>query len=146
MSNRPRPYVRLALCGLLPALIVLLSAAAASARQGDGKLSFEVYKDKGGEFRWRLKAGNGKIIAVPEDAYKNHADVKNAIESIQKNVAKMKVEYYQDKAKEHRWRLKATNGRVMARASEGYKQKEGAEKAVETFKAGVKTATVMEKK
>ena len=28
---------------------------------------FEVYKDKAGEFRFRLKARNGEIIAVSED-------------------------------------------------------------------------------
>ena len=27
---------------------------------------FEVYEDKAGEFRFRLKAGNGEIVAVGE--------------------------------------------------------------------------------
>lgn len=47
---------------------------------------FELYKDKAGKFRFRLKAGNGEIIAVGE-AYESKASAKNGIESVQKNAA-----------------------------------------------------------
>ncbi len=45
---------------------------------------FEVYADKAGEFRFRLKARNGEIIAVSE-GYKAKASCKNGIESVRKN-------------------------------------------------------------
>jgi len=45
---------------------------------------FEMYKDKAGEFRFRLKAGNGQIIATGE-GYKAKAGCLNGIESIKKN-------------------------------------------------------------
>ena len=45
---------------------------------------FEVYVDKAGEFRFRLKARNGEIIAVSE-GYKAKASCLNGIESIRKN-------------------------------------------------------------
>ena len=45
---------------------------------------FEVYMDKAGEYRFRLKARNGEIIAVGE-GYKAKASCKNGIESIKKN-------------------------------------------------------------
>ena len=45
---------------------------------------FEVYTDKGGEFRFRLKATNGQIIAVSE-GYKAMASCLNGIESVKKN-------------------------------------------------------------
>lgn len=45
---------------------------------------FEVYKDKAGEFRFRLKATNGQIIAVGE-GYKALASCLNGIESVKKN-------------------------------------------------------------
>jgi len=45
---------------------------------------FELYSDKGGKFRFRLKAGNGEIIAVSE-AYESKASAKNGIESVRKN-------------------------------------------------------------
>lgn len=45
---------------------------------------FEVYKDKAGEFRFRLKAKNGQIIATGE-GYKAKAGCMNGIESVKKN-------------------------------------------------------------
>jgi uncharacterized protein YegP (UPF0339 family) len=47
---------------------------------------FEVYVDKAGEFRFRLKAKNGQIIAVGQ-GYKAKKSVLNGIESIRKNAA-----------------------------------------------------------
>ena len=52
---------------------------------------FEVYKDKAGEFRFRLKAGNGEIIATGE-GYKAKASCLNGIESIRKNAPEAPVE------------------------------------------------------
>lgn len=51
---------------------------------------FEVYKDKAGEFRFRLKATNGQIIAVGE-GYKALAGCMNGIESIKKNAPDAEV-------------------------------------------------------
>ena len=45
---------------------------------------FEVYTDKAGEFRFRLKAKNGQIIATSE-GYKAKASCLNGIESVKKN-------------------------------------------------------------
>ncbi len=45
---------------------------------------FEVYKDKAGEFRFRLKARNGEIILTGE-SYKAKASCLNGIDSIRRN-------------------------------------------------------------
>jgi len=45
---------------------------------------FEVYADKAGEFRFRLKARNGEVIATSE-GYKTKASCLNGIESVKKN-------------------------------------------------------------
>ena len=45
---------------------------------------FEIYKDKAGEFRFRLKAKNGEIIAASE-GYVKKDSCKNGIESVRKN-------------------------------------------------------------
>ncbi|MBR6800204.1 MAG: YegP family protein [Eubacteriaceae bacterium] len=45
---------------------------------------FEVYLDKAGEFRFRLKASNGQNIARSE-GYKAKASCLNGIESVKKN-------------------------------------------------------------
>ena len=47
---------------------------------------FEVYKDSAGEFRFRLKARNGQVIATGE-GYKTKAGVLNGIDSIKRNAA-----------------------------------------------------------
>jgi uncharacterized protein YegP (UPF0339 family) len=51
---------------------------------------FEVYKDAAGKFRFRLKAGNGEIIAVGE-AYESKPGALNGIESIKKNAAEAEI-------------------------------------------------------
>ncbi len=52
---------------------------------------YEVYTDKAGEFRFRLKAKNGEIIATSE-GYKAKASALNGIASIGKNAPEAKVE------------------------------------------------------
>ena len=51
---------------------------------------FEVYTDKAGETRFRLKASNGEIIGVGE-SYKEKASCLNGIESIRKNAADSEI-------------------------------------------------------
>jgi len=51
---------------------------------------FEVYTDKAGEFRFRLKAKNGEIIATGE-GYKAKASCLKGIESIRKNAPDAEV-------------------------------------------------------
>lgn len=47
---------------------------------------FEVYQDKKGEFRFRLRAGNGQVIATGQ-GYKAKKSCMNGIDSIKKNAA-----------------------------------------------------------
>jgi len=51
---------------------------------------FEVYKDKAGEFRFRLKAKNGQIIAVGE-GYKEKKSCLKGIASVKKNAPAAKI-------------------------------------------------------
>lgn len=52
---------------------------------------FEMYTDKKGEFRFRLKARNGEIIAASE-GYKAKASCLNGIESVRNNAPDAAVE------------------------------------------------------
>jgi len=45
---------------------------------------FEIYEDKNNEWRWRLKAGNGEIIAVSE-GYTTKQNLLKNIESVRQN-------------------------------------------------------------
>jgi uncharacterized protein YegP (UPF0339 family) len=53
---------------------------------------FELYKDKSGEFRFRLKAGNGEVIATSSESYQTKASALNGIESIKKNAGDANVD------------------------------------------------------
>lgn len=52
---------------------------------------FELYKDAGGKFRFRLKAGNGQVIAVGE-AYESKSAAMNGIESVKSNAGSATVD------------------------------------------------------
>ena len=52
---------------------------------------FEVYTDKAGEFRFRLKARNGQVIAVSE-GYTTKASCENGIASVKKNAPEAEIE------------------------------------------------------
>ena len=52
---------------------------------------FEVYADRAGKFRFRLKASNGEIIAVGE-AYESKTAAMNGIESIRRHASEASVQ------------------------------------------------------
>ena len=53
---------------------------------------FEVYMDRGGQYRFRLKSANGRIIAVSE-GYRALSGCLNGIVSVQKNAAQARLVY-----------------------------------------------------
>ena len=108
--------------------------------------------------KFDLKATNGQVIATSE-VYNSDAACKNGIESVRKNapVAAVedqtiegyavekhpKFEIYADKAGEFRFRLKATNGQVIA-VSEGYKAMTSCVNGIESVKKNAVDAEVVE--
>ena len=80
---------------------------------------FEVYKDKAGEFRFRLKASNGQIILASE-GYKQKASAMNGINSVKKNApSDSNYERKETKSGAHRFNLLAANKQVIG-TSESY--------------------------
>ncbi len=108
--------------------------------------------------KFDLKATNGQVIATSE-VYTTDAACKNGIASVQKNapVAAVenqtvegyateknpKFEIYNDKAGEFRFRLKATNGQVIA-VSEGYTALASCLNGVESVKKNAVDAEIVE--
>ena len=108
--------------------------------------------------KFDLKAGNGEVIATSE-VYESEAACKNGIASVAKNapVANVenqtnegyatekcpKFEVYTDKAGEYRFRLKATNGQIIA-VSEGYTSEAGCLNGVESVKKNAADAETVE--
>ena len=69
--------------------LLLVAAVApfrpASAADPKAAATFEVYQDKGGEFRWRLRADNTQILATSGEGYKERRSCEAAIESVKKH-------------------------------------------------------------
>jgi len=115
---------------------------------------FVVKQTKTG-FKFDLKAGNGEIIASSE-IYTTEAACLKGLESVRKNCVGAvedqtvegfevqkhpKFEVYQDKAGEYRFRLKATNGQIVA-TGEGYKSKPSCLNGIESIKKNAPEAKV----
>jgi len=108
--------------------------------------------------KFDLKAGNGEVIATSE-VYNTEASCRKGIASVQKNapIAAVenqtaegyavekhpKFEVYNDKAGEFRFRLKATNGQVIA-VSEGYVAMASCVNGVESVKKNAVDAEIIE--
>ena len=116
---------------------------------------FEVKQTKTG-FKFNLKAGNGEIIANSE-VYTTEAACIKGLESVRRNCVGAvedqtvenfevqkhpKFEVYLDKAGEYRFRLKATNGQVIA-VGEGYKTKSSCLNGIESIKKNAPEAPVV---
>ena len=110
--------------------------------------------------KFDLKANNGEVIATSE-VYKSEASCKKGLESVRRNApiaaiedqtvegfAKEKhpkFEIYLDKAGEYRFRLKATNGQIIA-VSEGYKAMAGCRNGIASVKKNAADADVVDAK
>jgi uncharacterized protein YegP (UPF0339 family) len=51
---------------------------------------FELYQDKGGDYRFRLKAANGEVIASGQ-GYTSKSGAMNGIDSVRRNAADAEV-------------------------------------------------------
>lgn len=110
-------------------------------------------------FTFSLKAGNGEIIATGGEVYSSLDSCKNGCASVAKNAPiaaiedqtvegfdtekNPKFEIYKDKAGEFRFRLKASNGQIIA-ASEGYVKKDSCKNGIESVKKNAVDAPIVE--
>ena len=110
-------------------------------------------------FTFSLKAGNGEIIATGGEVYSSLDSCKNGCASVAKNAPiaaiedqtvegfatekNPKFEIYKDKAGEFRFRLKASNGQIIA-ASEGYVKKDSCKNGIESDKKNAADAPIVE--
>jgi uncharacterized protein YegP (UPF0339 family) len=102
---------------------------------------FEIYKDKGQEFRFRLKAGNGQSILASE-GYASKASCNNGIESVKKNSKNdASFERLESKDGSPYFNLKASNGQVIG-TSEKYSSSSAMENGIESVKKNASEASI----
>ncbi|WP_353476757.1 YegP family protein (plasmid) [Salipiger sp. H15] len=100
---------------------------------------FELYKDKAGEFRFRLKAGNGEIILVSE-GYTQKASAENGISSVRRNAPlDERYERKDTSSGKPMFNLKASNGQVIG-TSEAYSSESSREAGIASVKANAEGA------
>lgn len=109
-------------------------------------------------FTFHLKAANGENIATGGEVYSSIDSCKKGCESVISNapVANIedqtvegyeeqkhpKFEIYKDKADEFRFRLKATNGQIIA-TSEGYVKKDSCKNGIESVRKNAEDSPII---
>jgi uncharacterized protein YegP (UPF0339 family) len=102
---------------------------------------FECYKDKAGEFRFRLKAGNGETI-LSSEGYSAKSGCKNGIESVRKNcVDPDRFEKKETASGKFRFNLKSSNGQVIA-SSQNYSSASGCDNGMKSVAKSAPDAAV----
>jgi uncharacterized protein YegP (UPF0339 family) len=122
------------------------------------KARFELFEDRSGGHRWRLRHRNGNVIADSGQGYASRQKCQQGMHSVMRNAVGAEVrliepddpeeaaeavetdpieyesqttfELYEDSAGEYRWRLRHDNGNVIADSGEGYASKSNAERAM----------------
>ena len=103
--------------------------------------SYEIFKDKKGEHRFRLKAGNGQTILASE-GYSSRSACENGIASVQKNsVVDAQFERKAAKNGKHYFVLKAKNHQVIGQ-SEMYDSEAAMENGIKSVMSNGPTKTV----
>jgi len=102
---------------------------------------FEVYKDKAGEFRFRLKAGNGQNI-LGSEGYSAKASCMNGVESVKKN--SQNPDRFDKKATasgKFTFRLCASNGQCIG-TSQTYESESSCDNGMKSVAENAPGATV----
>ncbi len=105
---------------------------------------FEIYKDKAGEFRFRLKAGNGENI-LGSEGYKAKSSCVNGIESVKKNSQNPdRFQTKQTASGKYTFRLCAANGQCIG-TSQTYDSDSGCRGGIKSVANNAPSATVDDK-
>ena len=104
---------------------------------------FEVYVDKAGEHRFRLKAGNGETI-LSSEGYSKKDGCANGIESVRKNATNPdRFEKTETASGKYRFNLKAGNHQVIG-TSQNYDSASGRDNGIASVGRNAPDAKVVE--
>ena len=145
--------------------VAVPEAAAPETEAAETKSSraFEIYEDKAGQWRWRLRARNGELVAMSEQGFTTKAGVVRALDVVRRNTAEAEgheeiapaedggetktakgFEIYEDKSGHWRWRLRAGNGELLAIPEQGFTTKAGVVRALDVVRRNVAEADAHE--
>jgi uncharacterized protein YegP (UPF0339 family) len=101
--------------------------------------TFELFRDRRNEYRWRLRSGNHRTIADSGEGYSKKSDCEHGIALVRKATD---FEIFQDKGGQFRWRLRASNGEPIADSGEGYVSRSNCSRAVKAVKRVAPKASI----
>lgn len=105
--------------------------------------TFEIYKDKAGEFRFRLNATNGQTILASE-GYKDKSGCNNGIESVRKNAPDDNCYEKKESASgKYTFILKAANHQIIG-TSQIYESVASRDNGIESVKKNAPSAKVVD--
>lgn len=104
---------------------------------------FVISKDSKGEFRFKLKAGNGEVI-LGSEGYTSRSGCDNGIESVRTNSQiDDRFEKKTSTNGKHYFNLKAANGQIIG-SSEMYESSSGRDGGIASVKSNAPKATIEE--
>jgi uncharacterized protein YegP (UPF0339 family) len=125
-------------------LVTAAHCVVGSTRESHMAGTFELFKDKKGEFRFRLKAGNGEIV-LSSEGYKDRAGALSGIESVKKNAEEIgRYEMKAGAGGKHHFVLKAANNQVIG-SSEMYGSESARENGIKSVREAARGAAVEDK-
>lgn len=144
---------------LVPMMATNVSNIHAAAQAKDSSV-FEVYKDKGGKYRFRMKSSEGKNLINSGKGYNDSKDVMSVVQFIQKNAAKATVvdeekakkstppmfAIYMDKGGKFRFRFLDKDSKSYGGAVTGYKTMNDVQTVIETIRKTAMSAKIEQSK
>lgn len=139
-----------------------LAAVLTELRESDSQ--FELYEDRGGEWRWRLRHMNGDIIGASNEGYDRQNDAQKSMHAVRRDAygatalvfeseedlpeaadigsfvfaeeveSKAAFELYEGEGGDYRWRLRHDNDNIIATAGQGYASRSGAKHSIEEIR------------
>jgi large subunit ribosomal protein L21 len=128
------------------------AAPAAEDESPASTRGFEIHEEAG-EWHWRLLAANGEPVAVSEQGFSSKSGVVRTLEVVRRNVAEAEghtettgdekagqgFEIYEDGG-EWRWRLRASNGELVAVSEQGFSSKSGVVRTLDVVRRNAAAA------
>lgn len=94
----------------------------------------EVYPDRAGRNRWRLKASNGQTVASSGEAFASKSNADRAAIGFKSGAAQASFEVYATESEKFTWKAKSGNGQTIGWASETFSSRSAAQAAADNVK------------
>lgn len=148
--------------------------AAKHEAQQASQSQYELYEDKAGQWRWRLRHRNGNIIADGSQGYTRKHNAQNGMQAVRRDAlgasvllvgteddlaeegtddgfvvsdgseSQAEFEIYEDADEKYRWRLNHDDGNSIASSGVGYASQASVQRAIDHIKAYVGPAEYLE--